>query len=46
VRKGLGDIADATTNESGGPVGIGVGEGFDAAIDLGKKVTRFEFEVV
>ena len=45
-RKGLGHIADAATDESGRAFGIGVGEGFDAAIDLGKKVTGFEFKVV
>ena len=44
--KEFGDIADTATNEAGSAFGVGVGEGFDAAIDLGKKVTRFEFEVV
>jgi hypothetical protein len=44
-RKGLGHIANAATNEAGRTFGIGVGEGFDAAIDLGKKVAGFEFEL-
>ena len=42
----LGDISDTATNEAGRTFGVGVGKGFDAAIDLGKKVTSFEFEVV